>query len=185
MSPRAVITLATTAGEPGARLGEQRTSMPDRDLDRVLQLLQNTGHVGACRVPENGSCRWLYLRLLPPGLVEVGAWPAPAARTRLPSGCTMWDGRDAPMLGWLAARGPLPVVRCAPTDGAPDARESVGRGFPLTRVDAYWSLLALRDAELVSGSDDGAAGWRDVAVTPEGRDLAARLAPPDRAGGLG
>jgi hypothetical protein len=150
--------------------------MPDRDLDRVLQLLQGTGHVGALRTTGNGRARWQYLRLLPPALVEVGAWPAPAARIGLPSGGTVWDGRDAPMLGWVAARGPLPVVRCAPTDGAPGAREHLERGFPLTRVDAYWSLLALRDADLVSGTDDGADGWRHVGVTPAGRELAGRLA---------
>ena len=171
-----MITLAAAAGEASARLGEQGTSMPDRDLDRVLQLLHGTGHIGALRTTVNGWSRWQFLRLLPPGLVEVGAWPAPAARTGLPSGCTVWDGRDAPMLGWVAAHGPLPELRCAPTVGAPGAREHLERGFPLTRVDAYWSLLALRDAELVSGTDDGAEGWRHVAVTPTGRELAERLA---------
>jgi hypothetical protein len=160
---------------PAARHGHQRTSMPDRELDRVLQLLLSTGHVGARRVAGDGCCRWQYLRLRPPGLEEVGAWPAPDARAGIPTGCDVWDARDAPMLGYLAARGPLPVVDCTPTDDAPGARDPLFAGLPVTRVDAYWSLLALCDAELVGGIDDGEAGWREVAVTGGGRDLAARL----------
>jgi hypothetical protein len=170
-----VITLAAAAGVPAARHGHQRTSMPDRELDRVLQLLLSTGHVGARRTAGDGCCRWQYLRLRPPGLEAVGAWPAADERARVPSGCDVWDARDAPLLRYLAARGPLPVVDCAPTDGAPGARDPLFTGLPVTRVGAYWSLLALRDAELVSGIDGGEEGWRDVAVTGGGRELAARL----------
>jgi hypothetical protein len=170
-----VITLAAAAGEPAARHGHQRTSMPDRELDRVLQLLLSTGHVGARRMPGEGCCRWQYLRLRPPGLEEVGAWPAPDERTRIPSGCDVWDGRDAPLLRYLAERGPMAAVDCAPTDGAPGARDPLFADLDVTRVEAYWSLLALRDAELVGGTDRGEAGWRDVAVTGRGRELAARL----------
>jgi hypothetical protein len=149
--------------------------MPDRELDRVLQLLLSTGHVGARRMAGDGCCRWQYLRLRPPGLEEVGAWPAPAERSRVPSGCTVWDDRDAPLLRYLAERGPLAVVACTPTERSPGARDPLFADLPVTRVDAYWSLLALRDAELVGGTDAGEAGWRDVAVTPGGRELAARL----------
>src|SRR4051812_24356912 len=171
-SPRVVIALADVLGDPAARRGEQDTSMPDRDLDRVLQFLLSTGYLAADRTSGGGCARWRYLRLLPLGMVAAGAWPEPAMRARLPTGCTAWDGRDAPVLGYVAATGPLPVVACAPTNGSPYAGDDLFEGLPVTRVDGYWSLLALRDAGLVGGADRGPAGWRDVSATAAGRELA-------------
>jgi hypothetical protein len=179
VAPRAVVCLSM---QTSAHDAHQDTSMSDRELDRVLELLAHTGHVGGVREPAGGFVRWRRLRLLPAGLREVGAWPAESQRHRLPTGCSVWDGRDAPMLGHLADAGPFAQVACRPT-GVPGSREApMFAALPITRVDAYWSLHALRDAELIGGRDDGAAGWQEVHVTAAGRALARRLAGEEAPG---
>jgi hypothetical protein len=174
-APRSVVHLSDLQSESvaGAGFGEQSTSMSDSELDRVLEFLTQTGHVGGVREPGVGCTRWRMLRLRPSGLTAIGEWPPAEDRYPLPTGCALWDGRDAPLLGHVAAHGPLDVVACRPT-GAPEG--VLFRDLPLTPVDGYWSLVALRDAELVSGDDRGPAGWQHVRATDAGIALAGLMA---------
>jgi len=177
-APREVIALSVELPGADPGLGEQDTSMSDRELDRVLEFLAQTGHIAGVREPGVGCARWRRLRLLSPGLTAVGAWPPAEERHLLPTGCARWDGRDAPLLGHIAARGPLGTVPCRPAGGTSGAHDALRDALPLTPVDVYWSLVTLRDAELVSGVDCGEAGWRDVRVTERGRALAERMTGP-------
>ena len=99
-----------------------------------------------------------------PGHVEVGAWPPEDSRHLLPTGCALWDRRDAPLLAHIVVRGPFGHVPCVPSDiyfGG--AQQDVFPNVPVSRVDGYWSLMALRDGALIAGTGAGHRGWRSSA----------------------
>ena len=171
-SPRPVVTLGT--GDGSVQRG-RATAMSDPDLDRTLQALVTFERVAGRRDAHGSAVEWHGLRLLPQGMVEVGAWPPEDGRHRLPTGCGLWDGRDAPLLAHVAVRGPFERVPCIPSDDVYGASEDIFPNVPISRVEAYWSLMALRDAELVAGVDEGHRGWRSVAATPAGATLFSRM----------
>jgi hypothetical protein len=161
--------------EDGSRHSGQATSMTDPEIDESLQALVTAERVAGCRAPLGPLVEWSALRLLPRGMVEVGAWPPETSRHVLPSGCGLWDGRDAPMLAHIAVRGPFERVRSVPTDMYRGAMEDIFPNVPVSRVDGYWSLMALKDAALIAGTDLAHRGWRSVAVTSLGASLVSRM----------
>jgi len=171
-APRETVTLGT---DDGSRHGGQSTPLTDPELDRALQTLVTYERVAGRREAQGALVEWRALRLLPHGMVEVGAWPPEESRHLLPTGCALWDGRDAPLLAHIAARGPFERVPCAASDNSYRAIRDIFPNVPISRVEGYWSLLALRDALLIAGTDEGARGWRSVAVTTTGACLVSRM----------
>jgi hypothetical protein len=171
-APRASITL----GADGAsRHSGPAASMADPELDRSLQALVTFGRVAGRREARGSLVEWRALRLLPQGMVEVGAWPPEDSRHRLPTGCALWDRRDAPLLAHIVVRGPFGHVACVPSDISFEAAQDVFPNVPVSRVDGYWSLMALRDGALIAGTEEGHRGWRSVAATSAGASLVARM----------
>lgn len=171
-APRSSITLGA---DSGSRHSGQGTSMTDREIDRSLQALVTFERVAGRREARGSLGEWRALRLLPHGMVEVGAWPPEDARHLLPTGCALWDGRDAPLLAHIAVRGPFEHVPCVPSDIYFGAAQDIFPNVPVSRVDGYWSLMALRDGALIAGTDEGHRGWRSVAATSTGAALASRM----------
>jgi len=171
-SPRPNVRLGT---DDGSRQSGRATSMTDLELDRALQALVTFERVAGRRDARGALVEWHALRLLPQGMVEVGAWPPEDARHLLPTGCALWDGRDAPLLAHVAVRGPCDHVACVPSDDYYGAAQHVFPDVAVSRVEGYWSLMALRDAALIAGTDAAHRGWRSVAATGSGASLAGRM----------
>jgi hypothetical protein len=171
-SPCPSITLGV---DNGSRHSGQATSMTDPELDRALQALVTFERVVGRREARGSLVEWRALRLLPHGMVEVGAWPPEDSRHLLPTGGALWDGRDAPLLAHIVVRGPFERVPCVPCDIYFGATQDVFPNVPISRVEGYWSLMALRDAALIAGTDDGHRGWRSVAATSVGATLVSRM----------
>ena len=164
-APRPSVTLGADGGSG------QATAMPDPELDRSLQALVTFGRVAGRREARGSLIEWRALRLLPQGMVEVGAWPPDDSRHRLPTGCALWNRRDAPLLAHIVVRGPFGHVPCVPSDIYFGATQDVFPNVPVSRVDGYWSLMALRDGALIAGTEEGHRGWRSVAATSAGAAL--------------
>jgi hypothetical protein len=171
-SPRPCVTLGA---DVGSRHSGQATSMTDPEIDRALQALMTFGRVAGRRDARRSVVEWRALRLLPHGMVEVGAWPPEHSRHLLPTGCALWDGRDAPLLAHVVVRGPFEHVPCVPSDIHYGAVDDIFPNVPVSRLEGYWSLMALRDAALVAGADAGHRGWRSVAATGVGASLVSRM----------
>ncbi len=171
-SPRPSITLGVDAG---SRHSGQATSMTDPEIDRALQALVTFERVVGRRDARGSLVEWQALRLLPHGMVEVGAWPPEDSRHLLPTGAALWDGRDAPLLAHIVVRGPFERVPCVPRDIYYGAAQDIFPDVPISRLEGYWSLMALRDAALIAGTDDGRRGWRSVAATSIGASLVSRM----------
>jgi hypothetical protein len=171
-APRPTITLGA---DGGSRHSGRATSMTDPEIDRSLQTLVAFERVAGRREARGSLVEWHALRSLPQGMVEVGAWPPEDARHLLPTGCALWDGRDAPLLAHIAVRGPFEHVPCVPSDSYPGAAQDIFPNVPVSRVDGYWSLMALRDGALIAGIEDGHRGWRAVAATRIGASLVSRM----------
>ena len=171
-SPRPSITLGVDAG---SRHGGQATSMTDPEIDRALQALVTFERVVGRRDARGSLVEWHALRLLPHGMVEVGAWPPEDSRHLLPTGGALWDGRDAPLLAHIVVRGPFERVPSVPRDMDYGATQDIFPDVPISRLEGYWSLMALRDAGLIAGTDDGHRGWRSVAATSIGASLVSRM----------
>jgi len=168
-APRPSVTLGADGGSGEA------TAMPDPELDRSLQALVAFGRVAGRREARGSLIEWRALRLLPQGMVEVGAWPPEDSRHRLPTGCALWDRRDAPLLAHIVVRGPFGHVPCVPSDIYFGATQDVFPNLPVSRVDGYWSLMALRDGALIAGTEEEHRGWRSVAATSAGSALVGRM----------
>jgi hypothetical protein len=168
-APRPSVTLGADGGSG------QATAMPDPELDRSLQALVTFGRVAGRREARGSLVEWRALRLLPQGMVEVGAWPPEDSRHRLPTGCALWDRRDAPLLAHIVVRGPFGHVPCVPSDIYFGATQDVFPNVPVSRVDGYWSLMALRDGALIAGTEEEHRGWRSVAATSAGSALVGRM----------
>jgi hypothetical protein len=168
-APRPSVTLGADGGSG------QATAMPDPELDRSLQALVTFGRVAGRREARGSLVEWRALRLLPQGMVEVGAWPPEDSRHRLPTGCALWDRRDAPLLAHIVVRGPFGHVPCVPSDIYFGATQDVFPNLPVSRVDGYWSLMALRDGALIAGTEEEHRGWRSVAATSAGSALVGRM----------
>ena len=168
-APRPSVTLGADGGSG------QATAMPDPELDRSLQALVTFGRVAGRREARGSLIEWRALRLLPQGMVEVGAWPPEDSRHRLPTGCALWDRRDAPLLAHIVVRGPFGHVPCVPSDIYFGATQDVFPNVPVSRVDGYWSLMALRDGALIAGTEEEHRGWRSVAATSAGSALVGRM----------
>jgi len=168
-APRPSVTLGADGGSG------QATAMPDPELDRSLQALVTFGRVAGRREARGSLVEWRALRLLPQGMVEVGAWPPEDSRHRLPTGCALWDRRDAPLLAHIVVRGPFGHVPCVPSDIYLGATQDVFPNVPVSRVDGYWSLMALRDGALIAGTEEEHRGWRSVAATSAGSALVGRM----------
>ena len=168
-APRPSVTLGADGGSGEA------TAMPDPELDRSLQALVTFGRVAGRREARGSLIEWRALRLLPQGMVEVGAWPPEDSRHRLPTGCALWDRRDAPLLAHIVVRGPFGHVPCVPSDIYFGATQDVFPNLPVSRVDGYWSLMALRDGALIAGTEEEHRGWRSVAATSAGSALVGRM----------
>jgi len=168
-APRPSVTLGADGGSG------QATAMPDPELDRSLQALVTFGRVAGRREARGSLVEWRALRLLPQGMVEVGAWPPEDSRHLLPTGCALWDRRDAPLLAHIVVRGPFGHVPCVPSDIYFGATQDVFPNLPVSRVDGYWSLMALRDGALIAGTEEEHRGWRSVAATSAGSALVGRM----------
>ena len=168
-APRPSVTLGADGGSG------QATAMPDPELDRSLQALVTFGRVAGRREARGSLIEWRALRLLPQGMVEVGAWPPEDSRHLLPTGCALWDRRDAPLLAHIVVRGPFGHVPCVPSDIYFGATQDVFPNLPVSRVDGYWSLMALRDGALIAGTEEEHRGWRSVAATSAGSALVGRM----------
>ena len=168
-APRPSVTLGADGGSG------QATAMPDPELDRSLQALVTFGRVAGRREARGSLIEWRALRLLPQGMVEVGAWPPDDSRHRLPTGCALWDRRDAPLPAHIVVRGPFGHVPCVPSDIYFGATQDVFPNVPVSRVDGYWSLMALRDGALIAGTEEEHRGWRSVAATSAGSALVGRM----------
>ena len=168
-APRPSVTLGADGGSGEA------TAMPDPELDRSLQALVAFGRVAGRREARGSLIEWRALRLLPQGMVEVGAWPPEDSRHRLPTGCALWDRRDAPLLAHIVVRGPFGHVPCVPSDIYFGATQDVFPNLPVSRVAGYWSLMALRDGALIAGTEEEHRGWRSVAATSAGSALVGRM----------
>ena len=171
-APRPSITLGA---DSESRHSSRGTSMTDPEIDRSLQTLVAFERVAGRREARGSLVEWHALRLLPQGMVEVGAWPPEDSRHLLPTGCALWDGRDAPLLAHIVVWGPFEHVPCVPSDISLGAAQDIFPNVPVSRVDGYWSLMALRDGALIAGIEEGHRGWRSVAATSIGASLVSRM----------